>query len=145
MAASGVHVVRAGSERIADLERLWMALQRHHADLAGALPDLASRSLEESWDRRRAAYATWLAEPEAFVLLAEPVGYALNDQNTGMTAFAPAPNANAQRLELTNHGEHLRLLLSSKRRTAEPLPTNGKARRGPMRRSRTALRHVRSE
>ncbi len=93
MAAADIHVVRAGSERIADLERLWMALQRHHADLAGALPDLAARSLEESWDRRRAAYATWLVEPDAFVLVAErggePVGYALVQIVDGFHSFGP--------------------------------------------------------
>lgn len=93
MAAAGVHVVRAGAEQVADLERLWMALQRHHADLVEALPELTARSLEESWDRRRAAYATWLAEPDAFVLLAElggePAGYALVRIVDGFHSFGP--------------------------------------------------------
>ncbi len=81
MAAAAVHVVRAGAERVPDLEPLWKALQHHHADLAHKLPELTARSVPESWDRRQAAYETWLAEPDAFVLLAElggeAVGYAL--------------------------------------------------------------------
>jgi len=92
MAAGGVHIVRAGAERIADLERLWMALQRHHADLVEALPELTARSLQESWDRRRAAYEAWLVEPDAFVLLAElgePVGYALVRIVDGFHSFGP--------------------------------------------------------
>lgn len=93
MAVGGVQIVRAGAGRIADLERLWMALQRHHADLVEALPALTARSLQESWDRRRAAYEAWLAEPDAFVLVAElrgePVGYALVRIVDGFHSFGP--------------------------------------------------------
>ncbi len=93
MAVGGVNIVRAGAERIADLERLWVALQRHHAGLVEALPELTARSLQESWDRRRAAYEAWLAEPDAFVLIAElggvPVGYALVRIVDGFHSFGP--------------------------------------------------------
>jgi len=93
MGVAALHIVRAGSERIADLERLWMALQRHHAALVHELPELTVRSLQGSWERRRAAYETWLAEPDAFVLLAElggeAVGYALVRIVDGFHSFGP--------------------------------------------------------
>ena len=70
-----------------------MALQREHAALAARLPGLTARSPRESWDRRRAAYEASLAEPDAFLLLAErrgePVGYALVRVVTGFHSFGP--------------------------------------------------------
>jgi ribosomal protein S18 acetylase RimI-like enzyme len=78
-----MHIVRAGSERIADLQPLWESLSRHHAEVA---PDLAEvlgevRAPQDSWAVRRALYAEWLAGPDAFALIAEddsaPVGYAV--------------------------------------------------------------------
>ncbi|MFZ1154665.1 MAG: GNAT family N-acetyltransferase [Solirubrobacteraceae bacterium] len=61
------------------IEPLWNALREHHSSVT---PDLgAPRSRRESWRRRRSQYEGWLANPEAFVLLAErgaeQVGYAM--------------------------------------------------------------------
>lgn len=77
-----VEIVRAGVERIADLRPLWESLHEHHAAVAPHLEKLGPvRPLADSWAVRRILYAEWLAEPDAFVLVAEdqstPVGYAL--------------------------------------------------------------------
>ena len=77
-----VTIVRAGAERIAELQPLWESLHGHHAQVAPHLAELGPiRAREDSWAIRRALYEEWLAEPDAFVLIAEaagaPVGYAL--------------------------------------------------------------------
>ena len=77
-----VSIVRAGLERLDDLKPLWESLSNHHAEVAPELRFVGPlRSPEDSWVVRRAIYAALLAEPDAFVLLAEvdssPVGYAL--------------------------------------------------------------------
>jgi GNAT superfamily N-acetyltransferase len=77
-----MRIVRAGSERIGDLQPLWESLHDHHATIAPHLTELGPvRDASESWAVRRALYEDWLAEPDAFVLVAEsdgqPVGYAL--------------------------------------------------------------------
>ncbi len=78
-----MQIVRAGSERIAELQPLWESLSRHHAEVA---PELAKvlgevRAAQDSWEVRRALYEEWLAGPDAFALIAEedsaPVGYAV--------------------------------------------------------------------
>ena len=74
-----VRIVRAGPERIPDLEPLWLALCAHHASVAPQLGPL--RAPADSWRRRSANYHRWLREPDAFAFIAEepagPVGYAL--------------------------------------------------------------------
>jgi ribosomal protein S18 acetylase RimI-like enzyme len=75
-------IVRAGADRIDDLRPLWQSLHDHHAEIAPALGAIGQvRSREDSWAVRRACYEEWLAEPDAFVLIAEvdsePDGYAL--------------------------------------------------------------------
>jgi ribosomal protein S18 acetylase RimI-like enzyme len=77
-----VTTVRGGAERIPDLQPLWESLHEQHAAVAPELAELGPvRSADESWLVRRALYREWLAEPDAFVLVAEassgPVGYAL--------------------------------------------------------------------
>jgi ribosomal protein S18 acetylase RimI-like enzyme len=77
-----MRIVRAGSERIDDLQALWESLHQHHATIAPHLSELGPvRAARDSWDVRRALYEDWLAEPDAFVLVAEaedqPAGYAL--------------------------------------------------------------------
>ena len=63
------------------LRGLWLELRSHHETVAPQLP--AHVSEDDSWERRRALYETWLAEPDAFALVAakpgedEPLGYAL--------------------------------------------------------------------
>jgi ribosomal protein S18 acetylase RimI-like enzyme len=77
-----VTIERGGAERIPQLQPLWEALHHHHAAIAPHLRALGPmRSPQESWLVRRGLYEEWLAEPDAFVLVAEaggePVGYAL--------------------------------------------------------------------
>ncbi|HEY8581968.1 MAG TPA: GNAT family N-acetyltransferase [Capillimicrobium sp.] len=58
----------AGAEALDELRPLWLALRRHHGEVA---PDSGRlRSEEESWASRRAAYARWLADGDAFVAIA---------------------------------------------------------------------------
>jgi ribosomal protein S18 acetylase RimI-like enzyme len=78
-----MQIVRAGSERIADLQPLWESLSRHHAEVAPELVDVLGevREPRDSWEVRRALYEEWLGGPDAFALIAEedsgPVGYAV--------------------------------------------------------------------
>lgn len=61
------------------LEPLWNSLREHHSSVVPKLG--APRPREESWKLRRRQYEAWLADPDAFALLAErgavPVGYAM--------------------------------------------------------------------
>jgi GNAT superfamily N-acetyltransferase len=72
-----VRVCQAGVERIAELEPLWASMHAHHGAL-GELP--GTRSVPDSWARRRAQYESWLAAGNARLLVAEfggeAVGYA---------------------------------------------------------------------
>ncbi len=74
-----VSIRAVGESELELIEPLWNALREHHARVAPALG--APRERADSWERRRAQYAGWLAEPDSFVLLAErdgvPVGYAM--------------------------------------------------------------------
>jgi GNAT superfamily N-acetyltransferase len=78
-----MRIVRAGVERVDDLQPLWESLHEHHATIAPHLTELGPvRSPHDSWAVRRALYVEWLAEPDAFALVAEsedgqPIGYAL--------------------------------------------------------------------
>lgn len=76
-----VDIVRAGAERLDQLEPLWKSLQEHHRSVDPGVPGIPPRSVDDSWPRRRVKYVEWLRHPDAFVLLAEegatPVGYAL--------------------------------------------------------------------
>ena len=77
-----MEIVRAGAERIPDLQPLWESLSRHHAEVAPELALLGEvRAEADSWAVRRDLYEDWLKDPYAFVLIAEsegePVGYAV--------------------------------------------------------------------
>jgi GNAT superfamily N-acetyltransferase len=67
----------AGADRVDELEPLWLALHRHHREVA-AQPVVADDAA--SWARRRAWYLEMLAGGEDLILIAErdgdPVGYA---------------------------------------------------------------------
>jgi GNAT superfamily N-acetyltransferase len=74
-----VRIVRAGAERIDELESLWLSMHKYHRTLGVEAP---LREAPQTWPLRRAEYHTWLAEPDAFVMLAlddedRAVGYAL--------------------------------------------------------------------
>jgi GNAT superfamily N-acetyltransferase len=67
------------------IEPLWNALREHHASVS---PQLGQpRSREQSWPRRRSQYERWLAEPDAFLLLAQrdrlAIGYAMVNVREG--------------------------------------------------------------
>jgi GNAT superfamily N-acetyltransferase len=67
------------------IEPLWNALREHHASVT---PELGPpRTREQSWPRRRGQYERWLADPDAFVLLAErggqAIGYAMVNVREG--------------------------------------------------------------
>ena len=76
-----VRILRAGAERIDDLEPLWKSLLEHHRSVGPRIPGVGLREPDASWALRRTEYEEWLAEPDAFVLLAEEderaVGYAV--------------------------------------------------------------------
>ena len=77
-----MEIMRAGAERIPDLQPLWESLSRHHAEVAPELTMLGEiRTVADSWAVRRELYEGWLKGPDAFALIAEsdgrPVGYAL--------------------------------------------------------------------
>jgi ribosomal protein S18 acetylase RimI-like enzyme len=78
---SNVRIVRAGAERIDELEPLWRALHGQHLSLEPRLPGVPVRSQDDAWPRRRRLYGEWLSEQDSFVLMAQhrnrPVGYAL--------------------------------------------------------------------
>ena len=74
--------MRAGAERIPDLQPLWESLSRHHAEVAPELAVLGEvRPEADSWAVRRQLYEEWFQDPDAFALIAEsdgePVGYAM--------------------------------------------------------------------
>jgi ribosomal protein S18 acetylase RimI-like enzyme len=80
--SDAVVIRRAGADAIAMLQPLWTSLHDHHLSIAPHLQELGPpRPAEQSWAVRAALYEQWLAEPDAFVILAEtdrtPVGYAL--------------------------------------------------------------------
>jgi GNAT superfamily N-acetyltransferase len=78
---SDVSIVKAGSERLAELEPLYRALHVHHAEVAPELAGMPACDTAESWRRRQRRYASWLAQPGSFAMLAlrgsRPVGFAL--------------------------------------------------------------------
>jgi len=76
-----LRIVRAGAERIPDLEPLTRDLHAHHLSVDPAIPGIPPRDADEWWAIRSERYAEWLGHPGAFVLLAEDgeglAGYAL--------------------------------------------------------------------
>ena len=87
-----MRIDREGPEAIPELRELWLALRDHHAQIT---PDWGPvRDDDDSWGRRRADYERWLAEPDAFVLVAReapggpPVGYAMVTVNAGSPTWA---------------------------------------------------------
>lgn len=46
MVRTAITIVRAGAERVEDLEPLWRALQEHHAELAPTLAGARARSAD---------------------------------------------------------------------------------------------------
>src|SRR5438445_1145860 len=80
-AMDDVTIVRAGAERIQELEPLWKALHARHRSVDPDLPGIPMRSQATAWERRRNLYQAWLSEKDAILLMAghrgRVVGYAL--------------------------------------------------------------------
>lgn len=80
--------------RISELDELaplWRALQDHYATITPMLGHALARDPETSWHNRRAKYAEWLTDPDAFVLIAEdaggPIGYAFVTVGPGYASW----------------------------------------------------------
>jgi ribosomal protein S18 acetylase RimI-like enzyme len=74
-----VSITRGGAGDIPRLERLWLAVHRHHSE---SMPELAPYvSDETTWDERRSLYEDLFRKEDTFLLLASIgerlVGYAL--------------------------------------------------------------------
>jgi len=76
-----IRIVRAGAERIPDLEPLTRDLHAHHVTVDPDIPGIPPRDADEWWAIRRERYAEWLGHEGAFALIAEDgedlAGYAL--------------------------------------------------------------------
>lgn len=72
MQRKGICIVKAGADRVDDLEPLARSLHAHHLTVDPAIPGIPPRDEDGWWAIRRGRYAAWLAEPDAFALLAEP-------------------------------------------------------------------------
>lgn len=74
------------------LQPLWTALQDHHASISPVLGHALARGRDTAWARRRTAYERWLADPDAFVFVAERgrqlVGYALVTVGDGYASWS---------------------------------------------------------
>ena len=83
MTRQGIHISNVGGERVDDFEPLARSLHAHHLTVDPAIPGIPPRDEDGWWTIRRERYAQWLAEPDAFALLASvegdptPVGYAV--------------------------------------------------------------------
>ncbi len=86
---------RLGASELDLIEPLWNALREHHSSVTPKLGEPRSRS--ESWLRRRRQYEGWLADPDAFVLLAERdgerVGYAMVQVREGSPTWPVSEHA----------------------------------------------------
>jgi len=76
--------------RVDVLRPLWLAMTHHHGAVTPEWGPV--RDDEDSWARRRADYVKWLAEPDAFCLVAwrehVAVGYVLVTVNSGSPTWA---------------------------------------------------------
>jgi GNAT superfamily N-acetyltransferase len=83
-----------GAEIIPRLEPLYLTLQEHQRSVAPELGGMPARSVEDAWALRSAEYRGWLAEPGAFVVLAERnediIGYALVSLASGYQGWISA-------------------------------------------------------
>jgi ribosomal protein S18 acetylase RimI-like enzyme len=82
-------VIRRGrADEINRLGPLWRALRNHHVTLP-AMPSV--RSLEDSWEHRKAQYKDWLSREGYTLLVAERgrelIGYAMVSLNEGAATW----------------------------------------------------------
>lgn len=77
MTRQGIHISKVGGERVDDFEPLARSLHAHHLTVDPAIPGIPPRDENGWWAIRRERYAQWLAEPDAFALLASVEGVAI--------------------------------------------------------------------
>jgi ribosomal protein S18 acetylase RimI-like enzyme len=91
-AGEDLRIERLDPRDVDVLRPLWLALRDHHGSLTEDWGPV--RGDEDSWARRRGDYASWLAEPDAFCLVARreedgpALGYALVTVNSGSPTWA---------------------------------------------------------
>jgi ribosomal protein S18 acetylase RimI-like enzyme len=91
-AAEDLRIERLDPEEVDVLRPLWLALRDHHATLTEDWGPV--RADDDSWARRRRDYVSWLAEPDAFCLVARrapdgpALGYAVVTVNAGSPTWA---------------------------------------------------------
>jgi GNAT superfamily N-acetyltransferase len=88
---------------VEQLRPLWLAMKAHHASIAPGWGPV--RDDDDSWARRRADYVKWLAEPDAFCLVArapdgELLGYALVTFGDGSPTWQAGRSAELQSLSV---------------------------------------------
>jgi len=106
-------ICRAGIERLDALAPLWIGMQSHHESVAP--PELTAevaqfRDHPESWQRRRASYASWFEAGNAVLHVAENgagelAGYAMVRLSGGWSQLA-TPEAMAELESLSVAAEH---------------------------------------
>ena len=91
---SDPQIVRAGPERIPELEPLWRALYEYHRAIAEGVAGV--RPYEDTWKQRRGQYRDWLTgDGDAVLLLADrdghAVGYAMLTAGPGAATLSVLP------------------------------------------------------
>jgi len=87
-----LRIERLAPEDVDVLRPLWLVLRDHHGSLTEDWGPL--REDDDSWERRRRDYASWLTEPDAFCLVARrrsdgpALGYAVVTVNSGSPTWA---------------------------------------------------------
>lgn len=90
--SSAITISDLSVDELDKLEPLWTALQDHHASISPVLGHALARGRDTAWARRRRSYERWLADPDAFVFVAERdrqlVGYALVTVGDGYASWS---------------------------------------------------------
>lgn len=87
-----VRILKVGADRLDDVRPLWLSMMEHHVEVAAPIPGIPMRAPEDSWPIRRRRYESWLAQPDAFLLLAEEAGVVIG---YAVVSFHPADDTNA--------------------------------------------------
>jgi GNAT superfamily N-acetyltransferase len=92
MSTGAITISDLSVDELDKLEPLWTALQDHNAAISPVLGHALARGRQTSWQRRRAAYERWLADPDAFIFVAERdrelVGYAVVTVGEGYASWS---------------------------------------------------------
>lgn len=86
-----LRVVKASARRLDSIRELWLLIHRQHLALGDPRRGPA-RSEEESWQLKRAQYAEWLPEANAFLLIVEHDGEPLGYTVVQVRSYPPNPD-----------------------------------------------------